>query len=72
MLLGLGEGRERVATLPYQMSGRTDGLHICFPEKTVQPNYIITAFLDNVILGASSGLSRHQVVSFDDLSVTLR
>ncbi len=67
------EGFERVTTLPYQMAARSDGLHVCFPEKSIAPNFIVTEFLDNLILGSTSGLGGlHKVIGYDDLSVTIR
>ena len=60
--------------LPYQISAQNDGLHVCYPDKlVVQPEYVLSTFLDNLIFGSTSGLgSTRQVVAFDELSVTLR
>ena len=69
----LGQGTNRVYPLPYQIRAQNDGLHVCYPDKLVQPEYVLTTFLDNLIFGAASGLgSTRQVVAFDELSVTLR
>ena len=69
----LNQGTSRVYPLPYQISAQNDGLHVCYPEKLVQPEYVLSTFLDNLIFGATSGLgSTRQVVAFDELSVTLR
>ena len=58
--------------MPYQMKAKTDGLHVCYPKKIVEEKFIITAFVDNLILGSTAGLGQHKVVRYDDLSVTTR
>ena len=39
--------------------------------QVVQPNYVLSGYLDNIILSASEGLGSHQVRDYDELSVTV-
>ena len=61
----------RITPLPYEVKAAQDGLHICIPDKVIENNYIFTAFIDNLILGASEGLGSRKVTSFDELSVNM-
>ena len=68
----LGDGTNRVMTLPYEIKAGNDGLRVCFPDKVVTDTYIFTSFIDNLIFGSSNGLGNRKVVAFDELSVTMR
>ena len=59
------------AVNPYLVKTMVDGLHVCLPTREVQPTYIYEAFLDNVIMSATVQLGSHQVIHYDDLSVTM-
>ena len=68
----LGGGTNRIYPLPYQVSSREDGLHVCYPGKNINTGFVMTTFIDNLIFGVTSGLMGRQVVAYDELSVTLR
>ena len=48
-----------------------DGLHVSLASLVVQPNYILAAAEDNLVLGATEQLGGHQVTGYDELSVTV-
>ena len=43
-----------------------------FTRQVVQPNYVLSGYLDNIVLSASEGLGSHHVRDYDELSVTVR
>ena len=61
-----------MAPLPYEVQAGDNGLKICFPSKVIQNTYIFTAFLDNLIFGSTIPIGNRQIVTFDELSVTMR
>ena len=48
-----------------------DGLHVSLASLVVQPNYILAAAEDNLVLGATEQLGAHEVTGYDELSVTV-
>ena len=48
-----------------------DGLHVSLASLVVQPNYILAAAEDNLVLGATEQLGGHEVTGYDELSVTV-
>ena len=56
---------------PYIVKVKDDGLHVCLPTLTVQPNYVLSGFLDNLVMAAQEGLGGHEATKYDDLSVTM-
>jgi endo-1,3(4)-beta-glucanase len=70
--LTLGSGENIANVLPYTIKVRSDGLHMCRPSEVVTQTFIITAFLDNLVFGAAENLGVRNVISHDDLSVTMQ
>ena len=58
---------------PYIVKAEEDGLHVCLPSLTVQPTYVLSGFLDNLIMKAQEGLGIGRPVAqrYDELSVTM-
>ena len=56
---------------PYIVKTEADGLHVCLPAKVVQPNYVLAAYLDNLVMSAQENLGGHELASYDELSVTM-
>ena len=48
-----------------------DGLHVSLASLVVQPNYILAAAEDNLVLGATEQLGAHEVTGYDELSVAV-
>ena len=56
---------------PYIVKVKEDGLHVCLPSLTVMDTYVLSGFLDNLIMTAQEGLGGHVATKYDDLSVTM-
>ena len=56
---------------PYIVKVKEDGLHVCLPTLTVTPSFVLTGFLDNLIMTCQEGLGSHVATKYDDLSVTM-
>jgi endo-1,3(4)-beta-glucanase len=65
-------GNNPIQTYPYIVKADTQGFHVCYPSRTVASTYIFETFLDNLIIGAKETIGDRQVVSHDDLSVTVK
>ena len=46
---------------PYIVKTMTDGLHVCLPAQVVQPNYVLAAYLDNLVMSAREDIGGHEV-----------
>ena len=56
---------------PYIVKVKEDGLHVCLPTLTVTDTFVLSGFLDNLIMTAQEGLGGHVATKYDDLSVTM-
>lgn len=58
--------------LPYLVKALPDGLHVCMPQRVVQPAYVLSVYLDNLVLGAGETLTGRRLAGHDLLSATMR
>ncbi len=71
MNLVLNQGAQRINLLPYNAKALADGLGVSSPPSTVADASITTADRTDIELGASETFGKHEITSYDDLSVTL-
>lgn len=69
--LVFGTGENLASPMPYLVKTLDDGVHVCFPEKVVHPNYIFMGFLPNIIIAATEGMGSRELSAWDPLSVTM-
>lgn len=68
----LGDGDQRIASIPYQLKAITQGLSVCLPSYVNSSASIVSSHLKNLSLEAVETIGRRFVTSFDDWSMTMR